>query len=174
MLTVTQLARKYDISRTTILYYEREGLLMPHTRSENGYRWYGTDEIKRLESIMAYRAFGIPISSIAPLLDREDNMEQERILHDQLTALEKEIQKLRHQQKAIVMLLKQPSLLEQSMINKDRWVEIMKAAGFNEQDMKSWHQQFEKMEPEAHQEFLESLEIDKEEIARIRDWSRQP
>ncbi|MFK0572595.1 hypothetical protein [Endozoicomonas sp.] len=95
-------------------------------------------------------------------------------MHDQLTALEQEIQKLRHQQKAIVMLLKQPSLLEQSMVNKDRWVEIMKAAGFNEQDMKNWHQQFEKMEPEAHQEFLESLEIDKEEISKIRDWSRQP
>lgn len=174
MLTVTQLARKYDISRTTILYYEREGLLMPHTRSENGYRWYGADEFKRLESIMAYRAFGIPISSIASLLNREDKMEQERILHDQLTALEQEIQKLRHQQKAIVMLLKQPSLLEQSMVNKDRWVEIMKAAGFSEQDMKNWHQQFEKMEPEAHQEFLESLDINKEEISRIRNWSREP
>ncbi|WP_066018352.1 MerR family transcriptional regulator [Endozoicomonas atrinae] len=174
MLTVTQLARKYDISRTTILYYEREGLLMPHIRSENGYRWYGQTEIKRLEAIMAYRAFGIPVSNIAPLLNREDDREQERILRDQLMALEHEIQKLRHQQKAIVLLLKQPSLLEQNMVNKDRWVEIMKAAGFSEDDMKSWHQHFEKMEPEAHQEFLESLSIDKEEIDKIRVWSRQP
>ena len=114
MLTVTQLARKYDISRTTILYYEREGLLMPHTRSENGYRWYGQTEVKRLEAIMAYRAFGIPVSNIAPLLNREDDREQERILRDQLMALENEIQKLRHQQKAIVLLLKQPSLLIRS------------------------------------------------------------
>ena len=30
MLTVTQLAKKYQISRTTILYYEREGLLNPN------------------------------------------------------------------------------------------------------------------------------------------------
>ncbi|MFK0572594.1 MerR family transcriptional regulator [Endozoicomonas sp.] len=66
MLTVTQLARRYDISRTVILYYEREGLFMPHFRSANGYRWYGIDEFKRLEAIMAYRAFGIPVSSIAP------------------------------------------------------------------------------------------------------------
>ncbi len=29
MFTVTQLARKYDISRAAVLYYEREGLLMP-------------------------------------------------------------------------------------------------------------------------------------------------
>ena len=29
MLTVTQLARKYSIARATLLYYEREGLLLP-------------------------------------------------------------------------------------------------------------------------------------------------
>ena len=54
------------------------------------------------------------------------------------------------------------------MVNKDRWVEIMKAAGFDEEAMHNWHKQFEKMEPEAHQEFLESLNIDEEEIAQIR------
>ncbi|WP_257287136.1 MULTISPECIES: MerR family transcriptional regulator [unclassified Endozoicomonas] len=155
-------------------HYEREGLLMPHTRSENGYRWYGQNEIKRLEAIMAYRAFGTPVSNIVRLLDGEDDREQERILRGQLLALEHEIQKLRQQQKATVLLLKQPLLLEQNMVNKDRWVEIMKAAGFSEEDMKSWHQQFEKMEPQAHQEFLESLGIDKEEIDKIRGWSRQP
>ena len=45
MLTVTQLARECGLSRTTILYYEREGLLAPAHRSENGYRWYGENEI---------------------------------------------------------------------------------------------------------------------------------
>ena len=48
----------------------------------------------------------------------------------------------------------------------------MKAAGFDDEAMKSWHKQFEKMEPKAHQEFLESLNIDKEEISQIRVWSR--
>jgi DNA-binding transcriptional MerR regulator len=41
MLTVTKLAKTCDISRTTVLYYEREGLLTPKLRAENGYRWYG-------------------------------------------------------------------------------------------------------------------------------------
>ncbi len=173
MLTVTQLARKYDISRTTILYYEREGLLNPCSRSANGYRWYGDNETERLESIMAYRSYGVPIKEIATLLDREGDMEQERILREQFTALETEIQRLRLQQKAIVMLLEKPALLEQNMVNKERWTEIMKAAGFNEEDMMNWHKQFEKMEPDAHQEFLESLNINQEEIEKIRAWSRQ-
>ena len=57
------------------------------------------------------------------------------------------------------------------MVNKDRWVEIMKAAGLTELDMHNWHTQFEKMEPEAHQEFLESLGIKEDEIQKIRAWS---
>ena len=59
------------------------------------------------------------------------------------------------------------------MIRKERWVEIMRAAGFSETDMHNWHIQFEKMEPEAHQEFLESLGIEAAEISRIREWSRK-
>ena len=59
------------------------------------------------------------------------------------------------------------------MINKERWVEIMQAAGLNEQDRRNWHAQFEKMEPEAHQEFLESLGIQPDEINKIREWSRR-
>ncbi|MUL01759.1 MerR family transcriptional regulator [Aliivibrio fischeri] len=172
MLTVTQMAKHHNISRTTILYYERAGLLLPAYRSDNGYRWYGDKESKRLEVIMAYRSFGIPITDIMPLLDHQDDMTQESILRNQFNALENEIQRLRQQQNAIVMLLKQPTLLEQNMVTKARWVEIMKAAGLNEQDMQNWHKQFEKMEPDAHQEFLESLSIDAKEISEIRAWSK--
>jgi hypothetical protein len=48
----------------------------------------------------------------------------------------------------------------------------MRAAGFTEQAMWQWHRSFETMEPDAHQEFLESLEIPAEEITRIRQWSK--
>ena len=34
--------------------------------------------------------------------------------------------------------------------------------------MVRWHQTFEKLEPEEHQKFLESLSIDAEEIKHIR------
>ncbi|CAM3778998.1 MerR family transcriptional regulator [Parendozoicomonas haliclonae] len=173
MLTITELARRHDVSRTTILYYEREGLLLPRSRSENGYRWYGEQEENRLEAIKAYRSYGVPVRDICSLLDIPEGMEQERVLRRQFAALENEIQKLRQQQNAIVMLLEHPELLEQQMVNKERWVEIMKAAGFDEQAMQNWHKQFEKMEPEAHQEFLESLSIEAEEVKAIREWSRK-
>lgn len=50
----------------------------------------------------------------------------------------------------------------------------MRAAGLDDQDMHSWHEQFEKLEPGAHQEFLEFLGIETPEIKKIREWSRRP
>lgn len=35
--------------------------------------------------------------------------------------------------------------------------------------MHNWHRQFERLEPAAHQEFLESLGIEPDEIRKIRE-----
>ncbi|MEK6630671.1 MAG: hypothetical protein AABY89_08040 [Acidobacteriota bacterium] len=58
------------------------------------------------------------------------------------------------------------------MITKEKWVGIMKAAGFTEPDMQRWHMEFEKSAPDEHQEFLEFLHIPAAEITSIRTWSR--
>ena len=168
MLTVTQFAKKYDISRATVLYYEREGLLKPALRSSNGYRWYGDAEIERLQAIVAYRSYGIPVASIGELLDRQEGVSQVDILRGHFNDLEKEISLLRKQQRVIVALLKEPQLLEENMVTKERWVAIMKASGLDEAAMITWHQKFEEMEPDEHRKFLESLGIDAEEINKIR------
>ncbi|MGB1272200.1 MAG: hypothetical protein ACPG5T_09005 [Endozoicomonas sp.] len=69
-------------------------------------------------------------------------------------------------------LLGTPELLENNMLTKERWVDIMRASGMSDEDMANWHRQFEKMEPQAHQEFLEFLNISPEEIQKIRKYSR--
>ena len=58
-------------------------------------------------------------------------------------------------------------------ITKEKWVSIMHAAGFSEEDMRRWHKQFEEQAPEEHQQFLEYLRIPTEEIGSIRRWSRE-
>lgn len=167
MYTVTQLARECGVSRTTILYYEKEQLLLPASRGDNGYRWYGRKELDRLKNITSYRSYGLPISSIRSLLDRSVQS-QTQLLKEHFNQLEQEIQHLRAQQKAIVVLLQEPNLLEDKIVTKQRWVEIMQAAGFSERDMIKWHQKFEEMEPQEHQKFLESLGIEAPEIESIR------
>lgn len=170
LMTVSQLAKKFNISRTSILYYEKKGLLSPSSRSTNGYRQYGEKEVARLKDITAYRSYGLSIQHISTLLDIDDDSTQQHILHNQFNALEYEIQKLRQQQKSIVAVLKKHD--QHQRLNKERWTAIMHACGCSIEDMKNWHIQFEKMEPKAHQAFLESLNIDDEEITMIRSWRK--
>jgi hypothetical protein len=59
------------------------------------------------------------------------------------------------------------------MVTKERWVAIMKSAGFSDDDMHRWHAEFEKSAPEEHQEFLEFLHIPAAELNQIREWSRK-
>lgn len=170
MITVTQLARAFSISRSTLLYCEREGLLVPAHRSDNGYRWYGDAEKERLKSIVSYRSYGIPVTKIKELLDLCDGQSQAKIMRQHFNNLESEIKTLRQQQKAIVTLLQDPTYLKENTISKDQWVEIMKSSGFDEAAMMTWHRTFEEMEPEKHQRFLESLGIDDVEIKSIRNY----
>ena len=68
-------------------------------------------------------------------------------------------------------LLEQPVLFTDNQLTKAKWVAILKNSGMSEQDMDNWHKQFERAEPNAHQAFLESLQIDANEIAQIRKRS---
>jgi MerR family transcriptional regulator, thiopeptide resistance regulator len=173
VVTVSALAKSSGLSRSALLYYDRLGLLKPVKRSRTGYRLYSSAEVERLEEICLFRQIGIPLKEMRKLLDKSSGNSSMEILQRRLRVLGREIANFRRQQRCILELLKQKQLQQGvEMINKERWVEIMRAAGLKEQDMHNWHIQFEKMEPEAHQEFLESLGIKPTEITKIREWSR--
>lgn len=174
-LTIGALAKAAGLSRSTLLYYDRIGLLQPARRSGARYRLYSGADAKRLERICLYRQMGIELKEIGTLLREPGAGSSAEILQRRLQTLDRNIAELRRQQRCIVEILKQKPIYQGGeMINKERWVEIMRAAGFSEKDMHNWHAQFEKMEPEAHQEFLESLGIKQAEIVKIREYSRKP
>jgi len=52
------------------------------------------------------------------------------------------------------------------------WVEMLDAAGMDEDARRRWHAEFERRAPEGHQEFLLSLGIAGDEVERIQRWSR--
>jgi DNA-binding transcriptional MerR regulator len=194
--TIGRLAEAFGLSRSTLLYYDRIGLLRPINRSHGNYRLYSATDFERLRRICTYREVGIPLKEIAELIDQRGDSATESVLEKHLQSLEREIESLRTQQRQVVRLLDQirtkrsprsangkrgrqppaesksfpkPSVSgEEDMITKDRWVEIMRAAGLSDDDMHNWHRQFERLEPDAHQEFLESLGIEADEIRKIR------
>lgn len=172
-MTIGALARASGLSRSTLLYYDHLGLVKPRKRSAANYRLYSEHEVTRLEQVCVHRKMGIPLKEIRSILEDSGEGAVVEILQRRLRALSREIAVLEEQQRCIVQLLRQkPLQKEAEVVNKERWVEIMRAAGLSEEDMHNWHVQFERMEPEAHQEFLESLGIPKAEIESIRKHSR--
>jgi len=170
-LTVTHLATACGLSRGTILYYEQLGLLTAARRGSGNYRVYGEKDLARLRQICIYRAAGLKLNDIRRLLT-ETHGYAAAVLKRRLAELDGEIEKLRDHQRSIARLLKDTDRLRRfPMVTKEKWVEVMRAAGFTEADMHRWHAQFEKSAPAEHQEFLEFLHIPAAEIASIRDWS---
>jgi DNA-binding transcriptional MerR regulator len=173
MMTVTALARRCGLSRSTLLYYESMGLLRRPPRTSGNYRAYMEQDLLRVQQIGLYRNMGFGVAEIRAVLDRPGGGAV-AVLERRLTDIDAEIETLRDHQRAIVRLLgRSRSFRRNQMITKDRWVAIMKAAGFSEDNMNRWHHEFEKSAPAEHQEFLEFLHINADEIAKIREWSRK-
>jgi MerR family transcriptional regulator, thiopeptide resistance regulator len=174
MLSVSQVAKRCGLSRTTVLYYEACGLVKPGLRSAAGYRFYGERELRVLEQVRLYRSVGMSVKDIRQLLAGPDT-DAALLLKRRLRELDLEIVQLRAHQQAILRLLRgQNTLRRIRNMTKEKWVGIMKASGFKETDMHRWHREFERAAPEEHQEFLQYLHIPAEEIRSIRDWSRKP
>ncbi len=168
MYTIGEMVRQFKISRSTLLYYDKIGLLSPSARSEANYRLYTEQDKARMTRISLFKEAGLPLEQITELL-AEQNCRTEAILEQRLGQLNNEISKLRSQQQLIVKLLGQQHLLHTSKVmNKDQWVAILRACGMSDDDMKRWHIAFEQAMPQAHQDFLESLGIDSEQIKVIR------
>jgi DNA-binding transcriptional MerR regulator len=158
------------LSRTAVLYYERCGLLKPALRTSADYRLYGEREAKLLEQICLYRSIGVSVRDIARVLAAPQS-KPTAVLKRRLRELEAEIKQLRGHQLLILKLLRRKDIGRTKAMTKDKWVSIMKDAGFSEADMRRWHRTFERSSPQDHEEFLKYLHIPDGEIKSIREWS---
>jgi len=173
MLSVSQIAKKFGLSRTTILYYESCGLLKPALRTRADYSLYGDKEARVLEQICLYRSVGLSVASIRAMLASPQS-EVASLLRRRLQELDSEINQRRKHQWVILRLLQSKDILRRTKkMTKEKWVSIMKAAGLTEDDMNRWHREFERSAPEDHNEFLQFLHIPPAEIKTIREWSRK-
>ena len=171
MLTVSMLARRCGLSRSTLLYYESIGLLRRPPRTGGNYRAYGDADLQRLEQIGRYRKVGLDLAAIRAVLDQPPSSAS-ALLERRLLEIDRDIETLRGHQRAILRLLGESRALRRGIMTKDKWVAIMRGTGFTEDDMTRWHAEFEKSAPDDHEAFLKFLQIRPEEIRAIRERSR--
>jgi len=68
-LKIGDLARITGLSIKTIRYYESRGLLEPPSRTEAGYRLYGSEEVARLQFIQRAKLLGLTLEEIRELVE---------------------------------------------------------------------------------------------------------
>lgn len=172
--TITQVARKYGLSRSTLLYYDAIGLLRPRRKSGNNYRFYQEKDLIQMEEVCRLRNAGIPLQEIKQALCSSGRYRRVEALRRRLQDINREIRQLRDQQRVILELLGEKEIADTTRIlTKEKWIACLKKAGMSDAEMERWHTEFELSSPEAHQDFLESLGLPEEEIRRIREHYRQ-
>ena len=70
--TVKQVARLSGVSVRTLHHYDEVGLLKPACVGGNGYRYYGREELLRLQQILFHRELGFSLEEIARVLGKRD------------------------------------------------------------------------------------------------------
>ncbi len=174
MYTVGGLAKTFGLSRSTLLYYDKIGLCKPSGRSAANYRTYTEKDRERLGQICMYRRAGLPLADIGRILANSGRRGIRPVLEKHLDALSREIRTLRDQQHFIVKLLKNDrALAKVRVMDKESWIRLLETAGLDEAARNKWHVEFERLAPDAHQDFLESLGIPPKEVKLIRMYSRQ-
>jgi len=169
-LTISRLARQFGLARSTLLYYDRIGLLRPNQHSPAGYRLYDAQAIERLKRIVELRSAGMPLTTVKLVLETSTPLAE--ALEQQVAVLNRQLAQLRDQQRVVLTLLQSRSAARRARtMSKDSWTRMFRSIGLTDADMRQWHAHFERTMPEAHRDFLESLGLDAQEVRRIRAWS---
>lgn len=145
MYRISQLAEALGLSRTTLLYYEKLGIVRGD-RLPNGYRQYSDADLQRLRLVLELRAAGLELKDCIKCLD--DGIDQELLLrrHRELTD---EIEKLEIRRLRLEALL-----------------------GQRKDDLRALHERLDRVAPMAHEEWLANQGFSKADIYRLRWLSR--
>lgn len=171
MYRITELARQFGLSRSTLLYYHRIALLTPSERSDADYRLYSAADRERLKTICSLRQAGVDIEGIRAILATAGD-DSTAVLRRRLDEIGKEISALMTQQRLLAGMLRlQEAGGPKSAVDKEMFVAMLRAAGMDDTAMKRLHTEFERKEPTAHHTFLLSLGILEKEALQIRQWS---
>ena len=111
MKSVQQVCRQYGITKKTLFYYDKKGILKPSCRAgKQSCKMYDNKTIERLEMIMYYKKAGLLLSEIRVILDGpEDRIEE---------IIETDICRLMKQKKEIEEHLKRARVLAEAMKEK--------------------------------------------------------
>ena len=108
-MRIGELASAAGVGIETIRYYEREGLLPPPARAENGYRVYRPEHVERLAFIRHCRSLDMTLLEIGQLLALIDRPASEcgnvnRLVDRQIRRVQTRLRSLRALERQLLAL----------------------------------------------------------------------
>ncbi|MEJ6475624.1 MerR family transcriptional regulator [Pseudoalteromonas piscicida] len=143
MYRISELAEKAGLSRSTLLYYEKLGLLHS-ARQANGYRLYSDKSVQHLHLLQQLQAAGLTLKECKSFLDSKV---QRSVLEKRLQQLDAEIAQKQQARTLLIALLGQSSL-------------------------RLWHQQTDKLAPDAHLDWLKQQGFNEQQALHLKWLSK--
>lgn len=99
-LKIGQLSARAGVSRHTIRFYERTGVLPAPERTASGYRTYDSDDIERIEFVKKAPALGLKLADIRDVMEISEGGRApcdhvRRLVQDRLHQAETRLRELR-------------------------------------------------------------------------------
>lgn len=145
MYRISELGKRSGLARSTLLYYEKLGLIQGR-RAGNGYRYYNDDDLQRLLMIQELHQGGLSLKECQQVLQQGI---EPPLLQQRLEALEKEIEQKQHARDLLKALLGQSS-----------------------EGLRAFHQRMESIAPNAHRDWLLTQGLDESGVSRLRWLSK--
>lgn len=107
-ITIQEVADKYEISKDTLRYYEKEGLIGPVLKSSSGIRDYQEFDLERILFVKCMRSAGLSIAVLKEymrLYDEGDStkearlkllQKEQKLLKEKIDCMEDAYQKLNY------------------------------------------------------------------------------
>ncbi|MCI8327659.1 MAG: MerR family transcriptional regulator [Lachnospiraceae bacterium] len=123
MRTVKEIAAITGISARTLHYYDEIGLLKPTNKSEAGYRLYDDKALEKLQQILFFREFDIPLKEIKTVMENP-SLDKNQILKMQRGMLLAKKERMERLIKSIDNILKGDKAVDFEVFSKTEIEEI--------------------------------------------------
>ncbi|APG28610.1 hypothetical protein A7E78_12600 [Syntrophotalea acetylenivorans] len=156
MYRVADLCERVGIARSTLLYYERIGLIQPTRDSTNGYRQYSEQDFNQLILIRQLQKAGLTLQECKSFLAGQVDAS---LLEQRLFSLEQELKEMETARDVLAALYSKVTgrSIESETFSKRLY---------------EWHNQFDKQSSAAHIQWLQQLGFSEKEALHIRCVSR--
>ena len=95
LLSIGELAKIRNVNVQSLRYYEKLGILIPaYINPESGYRYYSPNQIMVLDTIILCIELGIPLKELKNYVDKDGQLEFERLLTDGRKMAKEKIRKI--------------------------------------------------------------------------------